>query len=165
MGCRKCGGFPCYAHSGFILAEALAVVLLLSLAMAMALPVLWDYRQERELAMAAEEVAAAIRLTETEARSYTTRYGNITDKVAFYCGPDSEGRVSYYARRGSTRVKPKGTLPKNITAHTALDLTFRKDGYAGAGSQYTQTLQTRDGRHRRTLTVAVYTGRVRVEEQ
>ena len=164
MECRKCGGFPCYTHSGFILVEALVVVLLLSLALGMALPALWNYQEERELAMAAEEVAAAIRQTETEARSYTTKYGNITDKVVFYCGPDSNGRVSYYARRGSMRVKPKGTLPKNITAHTALNLTFRKDGYAGASSQYTQTLQTRDGRYRRTLTVAVYTGRVRIEE-
>lgn len=164
MGCRKCGGFPYCTHSGFILFEALVVVLLLSLAMAMALPGLWEYQEERELDLAAEEVAAAIRQTETEARSYTTKYGNITDKVAFYCGPDSEGRVSYYARRGSTRVKPKGTLPRNITTHTALQLTLRKDGYAGASTQYTQTLQTRDGRFRRTLTVAVYTGRVRIDK-
>ena len=164
MGCRKCGGFRSSMRSGFILAEALVVVLLFSLSLAMAVPALWDWQQERELDIAAEELAAAIRETETMARSFNTSYGNITDKVVFYCGIDGDGQVIYYARRGVYRVKPQGRLPKNIRVNTVLNLTFRKDGYAGASSEYTQTLQTQDGKYRRTLTVALYTGRVRIEK-
>ena len=165
MDCRKRWGFLSSRRSGFLLVEALAVLLILSLAMGVAVPKLWDWQQERQLDMAAEEVAAAIRETETLAKSCTDRDGNIADKVNFHCGPASDGLVSYYAKRGTTRVSPKGNLPKNITTNVVLDLTFRKDGYAGNSTKYTQTLQTRDGKHRRLITVAASTGRVRIEKQ
>ncbi len=165
MDCRK-WWVPRSSHrSGFLLAEALVVLLLLSLSMGLIVPKLWDWQQERQLDLAAEEVAAAIRETEVIAKSYTDRYGNITNKVNFYCGPGSDGVVSYYAKRGTYRISPKGKLPKNITTHVVLDLTFRKDGYTGNSTKYTQTLQTVDGRHRRLITVAAYTGRVRIEKQ
>lgn len=161
---KKPWDFRCSRRSGFILAEALLMVFIVSIAMAMTWPHLWDWHQERELDMAVEEVVAAIRQTETNARSYTTKYGNITSKVAFYCGPGSDGRVTYYAKRGIYRMGPKGTLPQNIKAQSVLDLTFRKDGYAGESKRYSQTLQTKDGRHYRTIIVAVYTGRVHIEK-
>ncbi len=163
MDCRKWWDCPFSRRSGFLLAEALVVLLILSVAMGLAVPKLWDWQQERQLDLAAEEVAAAIRETETLAKSYTDWYGNITDKVNFHCGPDGDGVVSYYAKRGIYKVSPKGNLPSNITTNVVLDLTFRKDGYAGNSTKYTQTLQTRDGKHRRLITVAAYTGRVRIE--
>lgn len=53
------------------------MLLIVSLGMAMAVPSLSDWQEERQLDLAAEELASAIREAETEARSETSRYGNV----------------------------------------------------------------------------------------
>lgn len=55
---------------GFLLAEALAVLFLVSLTAAIAFPALWDYEEKRELDLAAETLASAIR--EVQVLSKTT---------------------------------------------------------------------------------------------
>ena len=48
------------------------MLLIVSLGMAMAVPSLSDWQEERQLDLAAEELASAIREAETEARSETS---------------------------------------------------------------------------------------------
>ena len=62
------------------------MLLIVSLGMAMAVPSLSDWQEERQLDLAAEELASAIREAETEARSETSRYGNVVDRKFFLFG-------------------------------------------------------------------------------
>lgn len=78
-------GLRFWRHRGFVLAEALIVLLIVSLGMAMAVPSLSDWQEERQLDLAAEELASAIREAETEARSETSRYGNVVARTYFLC--------------------------------------------------------------------------------
>ena len=55
-------GLRFWRHRGFVLAEALIVLLIVSLGMAMAVPSLSDWQEERQLDLAAEELASAIRV-------------------------------------------------------------------------------------------------------
>lgn len=77
------------------------------------------------------------------------------------CVPDAKGEALYYTRRGVNRMEPEGRLPSSVRLSGKLDLTFRKD-YAGEGKTYSTILMTKDGKHRKQITVAMYTGRVRV---
>ena len=94
-------------------------------------------------------------------RNDTGRYGNTTNEYYFYCLPDARGEVIYYTRRGVSRMEPEGKLPASIRLSGKLELTFRKT-YAGVGNTYSAVLTTRDGKYRRQVTVAMYTGRVMV---
>lgn len=146
---------------GFLLAEALAVLFLVSLTAAIAFPALWDYEEKRELDLAAETLASAIREVQVLSKNDTGRYGNTTNVYHFYCLPDGEGRAYYYTRRGVSEIRPKGRLPSSVRLAGKLELTFRKN-YAWEGNTYSTVLTTRDGKYRKEITVAVYTGRVRV---
>ncbi len=48
------------------------------------------------------------------------------------------------------------------SAERKLNLTLRKDGYAGESSKYSMYLRTKDGKYARQIVVAAYTGRVRI---
>ena len=143
------------SRPGFLLAEALVVLLILSLSAALAAPSLFWWQEERELDIAAETLAAAIREAEILAKDDGER------DCFFYCLPDSDGTVYYYTRRGTTRIKPTGRLPSSIRLSGNLELAFKKT-YAGKGETYSAYLLTKDYRYRRQVTVAMYTGRVRV---
>ena len=95
----------------------------------MAVPSLSDWQEERQLDLAAEELASAIREAETEARSETSRYGNVVARTYFFCAQDGD-HVSYFTRKGTTTIRPKGSFPENIRGTGNLNLTLRKDGYA-----------------------------------
>ena len=60
------------------------------------------------------------------------------------------------------RRRPKGSFPENIRGTGNLNLTLRKDGYAGESSKYSMYLRTKDGKYARQIVVAAYTGRVRI---
>lgn len=158
---RKYGAFLS-RRPGFLLAETLVVLLLFSLAAGLAFPWLWDWQEERKLDMAAQTLASAIREAEALSRNDTGRFGNTANEYHFLCLPDAEGGAVYYTRRGVNRMEPEGRLPSSVRLSGKLDLTFRKD-YAGKGNTYSMYLMTRDGKYRRQITVAMYTGRVRVE--
>ena len=150
------------SHPGFLLVEALVALLILALSGAFALPLLWDWQEERQLDMAAAELAGAIREAEMEARSGSTVISSTT--LTFYCKTDTDGRIIYETRRSTSLVTPKGKFPPNISAGGTLKITFRKDSFAGSGtdSNYSMYLRTKDGKHERQIVVAMYTGRVRV---
>ena len=115
--------------------------------MAMAVPSLSDWQEERQLDLAAEELASAIREAETEARSETSRYGNVVARTYFFCAQDGD-HVSYFTRKGTTTIRPKGSFPENIRGTGNLNLTLRKDGYAVESSKYSMYLRTKDGKYR-----------------
>ena len=147
---------------GFLLAEALAVLLIVGLAGAFAVPMVWSWQEERQLDMAAGELASAIREAEMEARSGLETISAST--ITFYCSAESDGHVTYETRRGTKVITPKGKLNKNISAGGSLQITFRKDSFAGSdgNSKYSMYLRTKDGKYERQIVVAMYTGRVRI---
>lgn len=81
---RKYGAFLS-RRPGFLLVEALVVLLLFSLAAGLAFPQIWSWQEERELDMAAQTLASAIREVEALSRNDTGRYGNTADEYHFMC--------------------------------------------------------------------------------
>lgn len=156
---RKYGVLSC--RPGFLLAEALVILFLVSLAGTLTFPSIRSWQEEKELDLAAETLAAAIRQVQVLSRNDTGRYGNTANEYHFYCLPDAKGEVIYYTRRGVSRMEPEGKLPSSIRLSGKLDLTFHKT-YPGDGKTYSAVLTTRDGKYKRQVTVAMYTGRVRV---
>ena len=164
MGCRKRWEWPPFSHrSGFLLFELLLVLFLFALASAAAVPMLWDWQEERELDLASEEVASAIREAQMLVKSGHEDITMAAMSVTFYCDEEA-GSVSYLTKRGAKFIQPRGTLPANIRAGGRLYVVFRKDGFAGSegNGKYTMRLRTKDGKHEKEITVAMYTGRVRV---
>ena len=141
-----------------LLAEALVILFLVSLAGALTFPSIRSWQEEKELDLAAETLAAAIRQVQVLSRNDTGRYGNTANEYHFYCLPDARGEVIYYTRRGVSRMEPEGKLPSSIRLSGKLDLTF----HAGDGKTYSAVLTTKDGKYKKQVTVAMYTGRVRV---
>lgn len=156
---RKYGVLSC--RPGFLLAEALVILFLVSLAGTLTFPSIRSWQEEKELDLAAETLAAAIRQVQVLSRNDTGRYGNTANEYHFFCLPDAKGEVIYYTRRGVSRMEPEGKLPASIRLSGKLDLTFHKT-YPGDGKTYSAVLTTRDGKYKRQVTVAMYTGRVRV---
>ena len=127
---------------------------------------LWDWQEERELDLAAEEVASAIREAEMLVKSGHEDVTMAATSVTFYCDEEA-GRVSYLTKRGVKFIQPRGTLSANIRAGGRLYVVFRKDGFAGSegnDGRYTMHLRTKDGKHEKEIAVAMYTGRVRVKK-
>ncbi len=151
-----------HSSRGYLLLEALVTLLLFALASAFAMPTLWDWQEEKELDLAAGQLAAAIREAEIEARSGSSSIAAST--ITFYCSAESDGRVTYETRRATKLITPRGKLPPNIRAGGSLQITFRKDSFAGSDgkSKYSIVLRTKDSKYQRQIVVAMYTGRVRV---
>lgn len=124
---------------------------------------LWDWQEERELDLASEEVASAIREAQMLVKSGHEDIIMAAMSVTFYCDEEA-GRVSYLTKRGVKFIQPLGTLSANIRAGGRLYVVFRKDGFAGSegNGKYTMRLRTKDGKHEKEIAVAMYTGRVRV---
>ena len=144
----------------------LLVLFLFALSSAAAVPMLYDWQEERELALAAEEVASAIREAEMIARneSEDAKGTPLSASVEFFCTVNETGRVAYWSSQGNRSIQPSGTLPANVYGSGRIHVLFRKDGVAGAmgKSWYSMQLMTKDGEHKQKITVAMYTGRVRV---
>lgn len=92
-------------------------------------------------------------------------YPSMSEGLTFFCETMTDGTGRYYTRKGTERVNPKGYLPKGIRVDGGkASLRFRKDGFAGTGEEYNIFLTTDNGKYGRMITVAMYTGRVRVRK-
>ena len=111
---RKYGVLSC--RPGFLLAEALVILFLVSLAGTLTFPSIRSWQEEKELDLAAETLAAAIRQVQVLSKNDTGRYGNTANEYYFFCLPDAKGEVIYYTRRGVSRMEPEGKLPASIRA-------------------------------------------------
>lgn len=152
-------------HRGTILFEALLVSVILSLAALAVIPLYTGWWSEKRLELAAEEVASAIRQVEILAKNESADYPSMSEGLTFFCETMTDGTERYYTRKGTERVNPKGYLPKGIRVDGGkASLRFRKDGFAGTGEEYNIFLTTDNGKYGRMITVAMYTGRVRVRK-
>lgn len=150
-------------HGGFILFEAVLSIAVLALLFSYALPRWDDAVAEARLNEAAREVAAAVRRAQMEARSAASENGKALSGVHFVCEKEDDGRVHYWTVRAVQPIPPDGVLPRGIKALTqGLDLTIDQSGYLGNSRRYFMSLGTADGRFQRNITVALYTGRVRI---
>ena len=153
-------------RGGYILLESVIVLFLMTLALFALFPVYGNWQKERQLETGAEEIAAALRQGEIQAKSESSDYPRESAGLVFYCLAEGNKRVHYYTKKGRYKVAPRGYLPEGIilTSGTA-SLGFRKDGPVRSGSSYRIELKTADDKYRRIITVAAYTGRVRIEKQ
>ncbi|MFR1231559.1 Tfp pilus assembly protein FimT/FimU [Dialister invisus] len=152
-------------HRGTVLFEVLLVSVILSLAALAVIPLYTGWRSEKRLELAAEEVASAIRQVEILAKNESADYPSMSEGLTFFCETMTDGTGRYYTRKGTERVNPKGYLPKGIRVDGGkASLRFRKDGFAGTGEEYNIFLTTDNGKYGRMITVAMYTGRVRVRK-
>ena len=132
-------------HRGTVLFEVLLVSVILSLAALAVIPLYTGWRSEKRLELAAEEVASAIRQVEILAKNESADYPSMSEGLTFFCETMTDGTGRYYTRKGT-------------------ELRFRKDGFAGTGEEYNIFLTTDNGKYGRMITVAMYTGRVRVRK-
>ena len=110
-------------------------------------------------------MASAIRQVEILAKNESADYPSMSEGLTFFCETMTDGTGRYYTRKGTERVNPKGYLPKGIRVDGGkASLRFRKDGFAGTGEEYNIFLTTDNGKYGRMITVAMYTGRVRVRK-
>lgn len=158
--CRK----PCLRRSrGFLLFEAVLAAFILAAAACTVIPLLQDQAEERELDLGAQEIASAIRTAQVIARNGKSGGGISYVQTHFTCRNRSDGRVQYWTTLGSIGNGPSGVLAPSLTAYSeGLQLTFEKNGFAGTSRQYRMEIGTKDGRYKRSITVAMYTGRVRI---
>ncbi len=152
------------SRHGYILLETLVAVLIFSLAAFALVPSYRNWQKEKELEMAAEEVAAAIRQVEVQAKSDIDAGLLPASGLYFICETKADGNVKYHTRYGVENINPKGSLPDGICLEAGnVTMRFRKDTFAGTGETYNVALKTKDGKYRRIVTVAMYTGRVRIK--
>ena len=127
---------------------------------------LWDWQEERELDLASEEVASAIREAQMMVKSGHEDITMAAMSVTFYCDEEAGACVVPHQARGEIHPAAGGRcLP--ISVHGGrLYVVFRKDGFAGSegNGKYTMRLRTKDGKHEKEITVAMYTGACQGDE-
>lgn len=144
-----------------ILAGGLAAIL------GIAVPAFASWQEARLLDSAAAETVAVIHQVQAEARNNETAYSSAADGKKKITFTTKNGRVYYYAARSTRISQPKGYLPEGVLlgSSTAVEMEFFRNGFPANGSgAYAVTLVTKDRSHARKVTIAAYTGRVRVEE-
>ncbi len=152
-------------RKGTILLEFVIACALFLLMAGMAVPRWMDWQEERKLEAAAAEMSAIIRDVEMGVRNGDARFSTSTSENMRLTFVMRNGRVYYYAARGSQQVKPVGYLAEGVRLEgTKAEFIFKKDGVPAGKTDYTVNLITTNRKHRRTLVVAVYTGRVRIEK-
>lgn len=164
---RSSEGKAASKERGIFLLELLILMGGLAVILGVAVPVFSSWRDARLLDSAAAETAAIIRQVQAEARNNETAYASAVDGKKKITFTTKNGRVYYYASRSTRNTQPKGYLPAGVflASSNAIEMEFRRNGFPGSGNaSYTVTLVTKDRSHARKVTVAAYTGRVRVEE-
>ena len=147
---------------GLLLTELLLVVAIMGLASAILLPSIYEWHRERILTAATEEICALIRTTQAESRSRNAiDRGGVLRQIQF---SEVDGRIQYRTYLGATRTKPPGWLPKEISlSPSTVTLIFNINGFPKNDKNYSFNVMLADKSHARRITIARYTGRIRVE--
>lgn len=152
-------------RKGAVLLELVIAGMLILLMAGIAAPAWTGWQEERKLEAAAAEMSAIIRDVEMGVRNGDARFSTSTSEDMRLVFMMRNGRVYYYAARGSQQVKPVGYLAEGVRLEgTKAEFIFKKDGTPSGKMDYTVNLITTNRKYRRTLVVAVYTGRVRIEK-
>ncbi len=147
-----------------LLLEAALLSFVMLLAAGLLFPALADWTEERKLDLAAAEVSALIRTVQADAKNGDAQYPGTSLEYKELVLKMQDGRVRYICRRGIQSTPPAGYLPDGVTiSPAAVTMRFMKNSFAGASADYTFTLRGRSNRSLRTVTVAMYTGRVTVK--
>ncbi len=147
---------------GLLLTELLITMAVIGLAAAILVPKIYDWHRERLLTAATEEICSLIRVTQAQARTYSRININPTRQIRF---TEIDGRVRYSTYLGTTRTTPSGWLPKDIVLNRPyIELIFNINGFPKNEKNYTITVMPTDKSHARRITIARYTGRIRVED-
>ncbi len=86
---------------------------------------LWDWQEERELDLASEEVASAIREAQMLVKSGHEDITMAAMSVTFYCDEEA-GRVSYLTKRGVKFIQPRGRcLPISVQGEGSMSSSAR----------------------------------------
>lgn len=148
---------------GLLLAELLITVAVVGLATAILLPQIYAWHQERLLTTATEEICALIRTTQAQARTRSRLRINYSARELRFTNVG--GRVRYRSYLGTTATTPSGYLPDGIILQPAyIELSFNVNGFPKSEKNYTITVMPKDKSHARRITIARYTGRIRVDE-
>lgn len=147
---------------GLLLTELLIAVAIIGLAAAILGPQIYAWHQERLLTATTEEICALIRTTQAQARTRNKiNIGGILRKIQF---STVDGRIQYRSYLGAKATTPSGYLADGIVLQPANTiLSFGADGYPRITRNYTITVMPADQSHARRITIAQYTGRIRVE--
>lgn len=148
---------------GLLMTELLITVAIACLAAAILLPKLYAWHQERLLTATTEEICALIRTTQAQARTRSRiQIGSPTRTLRF---TSVDGRVRYRSYLGTTVTTPSGYLPEGFLLQPAYaELSFNVNGFPKNEKIYTITVMPTDQSHARRITIARYTGRIRVED-
>ena len=148
---------------GLLLAELLITIAIAGLAAALLLPQIHAWHQERLLTATTEEICALIRTTQAQARTRSRlRIGYPTRELRF---TNVDGRIRYGTYLGTTATTPSGYLPEGIVLNSPyIELSFNVNGFPKSEKNYTITVMPTDKSHARRITIARYTGRIRVED-
>ncbi len=149
---------------GLLLTELLITMAVIGLATAILVPKIYDWHRERLLTAATEEICSLIRVTQAQARTRSRIYINYPTRELRFT--EINGRVRYSTYLGTTRTTPSGWLPEGIVLiRPYVELSFDANGFPRSESKYnTVTVMHPDRSHARRITIAKYTGRIRVED-
>ena len=148
---------------GFLLAELFITISVIGLAAAVLGPQIYAWHQEQLLMATTEEICALIRVTQAEARTRSRlRINYPTRELRF---TNVNGRIRYSTYLGTTATTPSGYLPEGILLNRPyIELSFNVDGFPKSEKNYTITVMPTDQSRARRITIARYTGRIRVED-
>lgn len=156
-------GRPSSGRPGSVLLEAVLVAAVAALG-AFLFPLLGQWHEERTLDLAAAEVSALIRSVQADARNGESAYTGTSLEYKDLVFTMNGGRVQYYGVRGIRSGQPRGWLAEGITmSPVTVQLRFMKNSFAGHSDNYSFRLYGPRRASARQVTVAMYTGRVRVE--
>lgn len=147
-----------------LLWELLIVAFIVGIGIAFAVPEFSRWQKERLVEAGTTEIISIIRRTQTEARTGEKSKGSVPQfrRIIF---AEENGRVRYYAFIGPKAAEPRGWLPEEIriTPKTVL-LQFDENGFPSETKNYQFIVMSEDESRAKRVTVAMYTGRIRVED-
>ena len=149
---------------GLLLYELLIAISAMGLVAAFAVPEISRWYKERLLDASVTEVTSVIRRVETEARTADKSKGNVMRGKKLTLTVQNR-RVRYFCHIGAKSAKPSGYLSEGISMTPAsVIMDFDENGFPKGTKNYSFIVMLADESRAKRVTVAMYTGRVRVED-
>ena len=149
---------------GLLIYELLIAISAMGLVAAFAVPEISRWYKERLLDASVTEVTSVIRRVETEARTADKSKGNVMRGKKLTLTVRNR-RVRYFCHIGAKSAKPSGYLSEGISMTPAsVIMDFDENGFPKGTKNYSFIVMLADESCAKRVTVAMYTGRVRVED-
>lgn len=153
-------------RNAYLLIEALIAIVIIGIFCTIAIPMIENHKKEQELIHSSSTIMQSINLAKMDAKSeeYEENGSSRSSRVTFHVEKEKDGRVYWFTTKGGKINRGKEYLSNEITSEGEIHLTFDKDMITPMGRSYEMLLKTKDNRHKVKLTVALYTGRVKMEK-